>query len=163
MILGMPVSAFILLHVGLSLMGILAGCVVAAGWFTSRRLPLWTAVFLATTLLTSITGFLFPIQGLDPARVVGLISVVVLAAALFALYGQRLTGPWRWIYVLSAVLALYLNVFVAVVQAFEKIPLLHGLAPTQKELPFQVAQLLVLVAFILIGVLAVKRFHPQAS
>ena len=163
MILGMPVSAFIILHVTISLVGIATGCIVSAGLLTSRRLPAWTAVFLATTLLTDITGFMFPVPGLDPARVVGGISLVVLAAALFALYALRLAGPWRWIYVVSALLAFYLNLFVAVVQAFEKIAFLHAVAPTQKEPPFQLAQLLVLAAIILIGVLAVKRFHPPPA
>lgn len=163
MILGMPVSAFILLHVALSLAGIFTGCIVSAGLLASRRLPMWTAAFFATTLLTSLTDFLFPVPGLDPARVVGLISLAVLAAALLALYGLRHMGPWRWIYVLSALLAFYLNVFVAVVQAFEKISALRVLAPTQKEPPFQVAQLLVLAAFILLGVLGLRRFHPQTA
>lgn len=163
MILGMPVSAFILLHVIISLVGIFTGLIVSGGLLTARPLPLWTALFLTTTALTSVTGFLFPVPGLDPARITGIISLLALAAALLALYGQHLSGYWRGIYVVSAMLALYLNVFVGVVQAFEKIALLRALAPTQKEPPFMVAQLLVLAVFILLGIFAVRRFHPRST
>ncbi len=160
MILGLSVSAFILLHVLISLAGIVTGFVALGGMLQSSTFPRWTAAFLATTLLTSLTGFAFPVPGLDPARVLGILSLVVLAVALFALYGKRLTSGWRWAYVVSAVLALYFNVFVAVVQSFEKIGFLHELAPTQKEPPFGIAQGLVLLAFLVLGFLAVKRFHP---
>lgn len=163
MILGLPVPVFIFLHVLISLAGILSGGVVLGAMLKSRHLPAWAGLFLATTVLTSLTGFLFPVPGLDPARVVGLISLAVLALALLALYGMHLASAWRWIYVVSAVLALYFNVFVAVVQSFEKIGFLHELAPTQKEPPFGIAQGVVLLAFILLGVLAVRRFHPKAG
>lgn len=161
MILGLSIPAFTLLHVALSLVGILSGFVVVAALLEGRQIDGWTMLFLATTLATSVTGFFFP-TGLDPARVVGVVSVVALAIALFALYGQRLAGSWRWIYVVSAVLALYLNVFVAVVQAFQKIPFLHPLAPTQSEPPFLLAQIVVLIGFASLGFLAVRRFQPLA-
>jgi hypothetical protein len=120
----------------------------------------WTALFLATTVLTSVTGFFFPSDQLKPSHAVGIISLVVLAAALLGLYAYRLAGPWRWIHVAGAVVALYLNVFVGVVQAFQKIPLLTPLAPTQSEPPFLVAQVVVLAIFVALGVLTVRSFHP---
>jgi hypothetical protein len=127
----------------------------------SKRLPGWTALFLATTVLTSVTGFLFPFERLLPSHVFGIISLVVLAIALFALYGRHLAGSWRWIYVVGAAVALYLNSFVGVFQAFLKIPAVHALAPTQAEPPFAVAQGTVLLAFIVLTVLAVRAFRPQ--
>ena len=110
-------------------------------------------------MLTSVTAFFFPSTSFGPAQVVGVLSLVVLAAAIVALYFFRLAGPWRWIYIVGAVLALYLNVFVAVVQAFQKLPPLAALAPTQSEPPFLIAQLVVMAIFIVLGVVAVKRFH----
>ena len=163
MILGMSLSTFTTFHVILSLIGILAGLVVLFAMFGSNRVPAWTAIFLATTILTSVTGFLFPFTKLLPSHIVGIISLVILSVALFALYGNRLAGAWRWIYVASAVLALYLNVFVAVVQSFLKISALRQLAPTQSEPPFAIAQGAVLLAFVALLVVAVRRFHPQAA
>lgn len=160
MILGMTTFTFI--HVALSLIGILAGLVVMAGLLQSNRLPGWTAVFLATTVATSVTGFGFPFVKFLPSHGVGIISLVLLAAALLGLYGYRLAGSWRWIYVVGAVISLYLNVFVLVVQAFQKIPALKALAPTQSELPFVVTQAVVLLIFIALGVAAVRKFHPPA-
>lgn len=160
MILGMSTATFTLIHVILSLIGIGSGLLVVFGMFGGHRLPAWTALFLATTVLTSATGFLFH-TSFDPARVVGIISLLVLAAALLALYGRHLAGAWRWIYVAGAVIALYLNSFVGVVQAFQKLPLLQPLAPTQSEPPFLVAQLAVLALFIVFGVVALLRFHPE--
>ena len=128
-----------------------------------RKLGSWTAIFLATTVLTSATGFLFPFNKLLPSHVVGIISLVVLAIALLALYGLHLAGAWRWIYVAAAVLALYLNVFVGVVQAFQKLAFLQPFAPTQTEAPFIVAQVLVLAIFAALGVLVVRSFHPEAA
>ncbi len=122
-----------------------------------------TAVFLAATVLTSVTGFLFPFHRLLPSHVVGIISLVALAPALLALYAFSLTGPWRWIYVAGAVLGLYLNVFVGVVQAFQKLAFLQPLAPTQSETPFVVAQAAVLAIFLLLGFLGLKRFHPEVA
>jgi hypothetical protein len=162
MILGMSTSAFTQLHVILSLIGIAAGLVVLFGMLGSNRLSAWTALFLTTTVLTSATGFFFPRDQLLPSHIVGIISLVVLAVAIFALYGRQLAGSWRWIYVASAVLALYLNVFVGVVQAFQKLAFLKSLAPTQSEPPFIVVQAVVLVLFAVLGVVAAKGFHPEA-
>jgi hypothetical protein len=131
--------------------------------FGANRLTGWTALFLATTVLTSVTGFFFPRDHLLPSHTVGLISLAVLAVAILARYVYRLAGSWRGIYVGGAVLALYLNVFVGVVQAFQKLPFLSRLAPTQSELPFFVAQLIVMAIFVVLGILAVMRFRPTAT
>ncbi len=160
MILGMSTATFTLVHVVISLIGILAGGVVLAGMIAGRRLGGLNAVFLVTTVITSVSGFFFPSASFGPPHVLGVISLVALAVALFALYGRRLAGSWRAIYAASAVLALYLNVFVAIVQAFQKLPPLKALAPTQAEPPFVVAQAVVLVAFVISGFLAVRRFRP---
>jgi hypothetical protein len=160
MILGMSTHTFTVVHVIISLIGIVAGLVVLYGMFGAKRLEGWTALFLITTVLTSVTGFLFPITKIGPPHIVGAISLVVLAITIPALYFYHLAGAWRWIYVAGAVLSLYLNVFVGVVQAFQKILFLKPLAPTQSEPPFLVAQLLVLALFVLLGVKAVKSFHP---
>src|SRR5262245_59828333 len=117
MILGLSLSAFTTLHVVISLIGIASGLVVLYGMLTSQTLSGWTALFLVTTILTSVTGFMFPIGGLSPALVVGAISLVLLAVALLALYVFRLAGAWRWLYITTALAALYFNVFVGVVQA----------------------------------------------
>jgi hypothetical protein len=163
MILGMSISTFTLVHVVLSLVGIFAGLVVLFGMFSSKRLDGWTALFLATTVLTSVTGFFFPFDKLLPSHIVGIISLVVLAVAILARYVYHLAGPWRWIYIVGAVLALYLNVFVGVVQAFQKVSPLRSLAPTQSEPPFLIAQFAVLAIFIVLGILAVRLFRPQAD
>jgi hypothetical protein len=163
MILGMSTSTFTLVHVVLSLVGIFAGLVVVFGMFSSKKLDGLTALFLATTVLTSVTGFFFPFDKILPSHIVGIISLVVLAIAILALYALHLAGPWRWIYVVSAVLALYLNVFVGVVQAFQKLPLLASLAPTQSEPPFLIAQAIVLVIFVVLGIGAVRSFRPPAD
>lgn len=160
MILGMPVGTFTTVHVVLSLVGLAAGIVVLLGMLEAKRLPGWTRLFLVATVLTSVTGFFFPSDRLLPSHVVGVISLVALLVALLGLYRYRLAGAWRWLYVVSAVLALYLNAFVAVVQSFLKIPAIGQLAPTQSEPPFLIAQLLVLALFVILGVRAVKRFHP---
>ena len=163
MILSMSLSMLTFAHVVLSLIGILAGVAVLAGMFSSRRLDGWTALFLVTTVLTSMTGFFFPRDHLLPSHIVGILSLLVLALAVIALYIYHLAGSWRWIYVSSALLALYFNIFVAVVQAFQKVSFLHSLAPTQSEPPFIIAQTSVLVIFVVLGVLAGIRFHPQAA
>jgi len=163
MILGISTSTFTLVHVVLSLVGIFAGLVALFGMFSSKRLTGWTALFLATTVLTSVTGFFFPLDHLLPSHIVGILSLVVLAVAILALYAYHLAGSWRWIYVAGAVVALYLNVFVGVVQAFQKVPPLSALAPTQSEPPFVITQLVVLVIFIALGVFAVRSFHPELN
>jgi hypothetical protein len=160
MILGMTTSTFTTFHVVLSLIGIFAGLVVLFGMFNSKKSGGWIALFLASTVLTSVTGFLFPSSSFGPPHVLGIISLVVLAAAIYALYIGRLARSWRWIYVVGAVLALYLNVFVGVVQAFQKLPFLTPLAPTQSEPPFLIAQLAVMALFLAFGVVAVRRYHP---
>jgi hypothetical protein len=162
MILGMSIATFTTLHVIISLIGIATGLVVAGGLLQGKRLDSWAGVFLLMTVLTSVTGFMFPGTGFDPARVVGVISLVVLAIAILAFYAYRLAGAWRWIYVVTALIALYLNCFVAVVQSFQKIPALHALAPQGSEPPFVAAQVTLMLAFIIVGVLSVKRFHPVA-
>jgi len=159
----MSVHAFTVVHVVISLLGILSGAVVLVGMFSSRRLAGWTLLFLATTVLTSATGFFFPRDRILPSHIVGVISLVVLAIAILALYAYRLAGAWRWIYVTGAMLALYLNVFVAVVQAFLKFPFLNALAPTQSEPQFLIAQVAVVTIFILLGIVAVRSFHPGAN
>jgi hypothetical protein len=161
MILGMSVSTFTMLHVIISLIGIASGFVVLYGLFSAKKLGGWTALFLATTVLTSVTGFFFPSTGFTPAQVVGIISLVVLALAIYAIYVGRLAGPWRWIYVVTALTALYLNVFVGVVQAFQKLPFLNPLAPTHSKLPFVIAQIGVIAVFIVIGILTVRKYHPE--
>jgi len=161
MILGMSTSAFTLLHVVISLVGIFSGTVVLFGMFSANRLNGWTALFLVTTVLTSVTGFFFHRDHLLPSHVVGIISLVVLAVAIVAFYVYRLARSWRWIYVAGAVVALYFNVFVAVVQAFQKLPFLEPLAPTQSEPPFLVAQAVVLATFVVLGIVAVRSFHPE--
>ena len=163
MIVGLSLSAFTTLHVIISLIAIAAGLIVVVGMLGARRLPGTTAVFLATTVLTSVTGLLFPFSGLLPSHVFAIVSLVVLALAILALYALRLEGPWRWVYVLCALVALYLNVFVAVVQAFQKVAVLQPLSPTQSEPPFVIAQLAALVFFVILGALALRRFHPALA
>jgi hypothetical protein len=128
--------------------------------FASHKLPGTTALFLFTTALTSVTGFLFPIHGFTPALGVGIVACVILALALFALYKERLVGAWRPIYVITAIVSLYLNVFVLVAQSFMKVSGLNTLAPTQSEPPFAITQGVVLVIFIIIALIAVVRFRP---
>jgi len=151
-------------HVIISLIAIVAGAMVSYGFLAAKRLDLWTAVFLATTVLTSVTGFIFfPIERFTPAIGVGVISMIVLAVAILARYHYRLAGRWRAAYVISSVVAFYFNVFVLVAQLFDKVPALKALAPTQSEPPFAVAQLFVLVVFIAIGAASTKRFHAQPT
>jgi voltage-gated potassium channel Kch len=161
MVFGMSLQTYTLIHVIISLIGIGSGLVVMYGMLTGKRLDGWTAVFLTTTVLTSVTGFGFPFKGVTPAINVGIISLVVLAIAIVARYKRHLAGAWRKTYVISVALALYLNVFVLVVQSFEKVPALKAAAPTQKEPPFLVAQLAVLALFIVLTVFAAKRFRAE--
>jgi hypothetical protein len=162
MIWGMSVATFTVLHVLISIVGIIGGAAVVLGMLRSRDLRGWTAIFLVTTVLTSVTGFLFHSKAFGPPHVVGLISLVVLALAILALYVQHMVGAWRWIYIASAMVALYLNVFVGVVQAFQKLPALHQLAPNGSEPPFAIAQLLVLALFVALTIAALRRFHAPA-
>jgi len=155
MIFGM--TTFTQVHVAISLIAILAGFIVAFGLLTGRRLNGWTALFLLTTLATSVTGFFFPFHGSTPAINVGILSLVVLAIAIFARYGKQLTGRWRWIYAITAMIALYLNFFVLIVQLFQRVPALKALAPTQTEPPFLVAQLVAFALFVMVTILVVKK------
>lgn len=159
MILGMSTAAFTALHVALSLIGIAAGFIVVLGMIWARSLPAWNALFLATTALTSLTGFLFPFKGVTPGIVVGILSMAVLILAIVALYSRRLAGAWRGTYVISATLALYFNFFALIAQSFEKIPALNALAPTLSEAPFKIAQLLALALFATLAVLAFRRYR----
>jgi hypothetical protein len=155
-------AAFTLFHVAISLVGIFTGFVVAAGLLTSKRLDGWTATFLIFTVATSVTGFFFPFHGFKPSYVVGALSLLVLLIAIFARYSRRMVGPWRWIYVVTAMVAQYLNVFVLIVQSFMKVPALKALAPTQTEPPFKLTQLVVLGIFIVLTLVASIRFRIES-
>jgi len=161
MILGM--SPLLFVHVAISLIGIATGLVVFYQLLVGKPQGGWTAVFLATTVLTSLTGFPLPATQILPSHIVGVLSLVLLAVAIAALYVYHLAGAWRWIYVATAVAALYLNVFVGVVQSFQKLAFLKPLAPTQSEPPFLIAQLVVLGLFVILGIVAAKRFQPVAT
>jgi len=163
MLLGMSLTLFTEVHVVISLIGILTGLIVLFGMMGGRCLAKWNGVFLLTTILTSVTGFMFPFVAVGPPHIVGGFSLIVLAIALLALYRFHLAGKWRWIYVVTATLALYFNVFVAVVQTFLKIAFFNALAPTQAEPPFQAVQGVVLLAFIVMLVVAVRKFHPRSD
>ncbi len=163
MILGMSTATYTSLHVLISLIGIGSGLVVMSGFLTGKRLEGLTAIFLTSTVLTSVSGFAFPFDHLLPSHKVGIISLIVLVVVIAARYMFHLAGPWRWIYVIGAATALYLNVFVLVFQAFEKVPALKALAPTQKEPPFLIAQLLVLIVYLGFTILAAKKFHIEPA
>jgi hypothetical protein len=156
-------SMFTLVHVVISVLGIITGLVVVGGLLAGARLDGWTALFLASTTLTSVTGFGFPFTKVLPPHIVGAVSIVVLAVCLVARYGKRLEGRWRATYVVTAVTALYLNVFVLVVQLFVKTPPLAQLAPTQQEAPFAVTQALVLALFVWLGWAACKAFDKERT
>ena len=155
-------AAFTLFHVALSLVGIFIGFVVLFALLNAKQSNGWTATFLLTTAATSVTGFLFPFHKLLPSHILGIVSLLVLAVTIPALYVFHLAGPWRRTYVIGAVIALYLNVFVLIAQLFMKVPALKALAPTQSEPPFLGTQVVVMLIFIVLGVLAAKRFHAGA-
>ena len=163
MILGMTLHTYTIVHVVISLAGIASGLIVMAGLIKGKYLAGWTALFLATTVATSVTGFLFPFHHLLPSHIVGIISLVVLAVAITACYGLHLAGAWSRAYVICATIALYFNVFVAVAQAFQKVPALKAIAPTQSSPPFAIAQLVVMALFIWIGIKAAKNFHGESA
>ena len=152
---------FTIVHVVISLIGIGSGLVVMFGLLKGKLLERWTALFLASTVATSVTGFFFPFHGFTPAIAVGIISLFVLAAAILARYGRRLAGVWRWIYVICAMVAQYLNVFVLIVQLFQKVPMLKAMAPTQSEPPFLLTQLVVLALFVVLTVVAAIKFRIE--
>lgn len=159
----MILKIYTLIHVLISLMGIASGFVVLAGMMVSRLHKCWTKFFLVTTVLTSVTGFFFPVTHLTPGHVVGVISLVLLAVAIYALYGRQLKGGWRVAYVITAMLAQYLNVFVLVVQLYQKVPVLHALAPTQEDPAFKITQLVVLVIFIALIAVAAIKFRVESA
>ena len=163
MILGMSTSVFTLVHVLLSLVGIGSGLLVVYGMLLGKRFDGATVIFLVTTSLTSLSGFLFPVEHLLPSHVIGVISLVALAVAIVARYPLHLARPWRSIYAACSVLALYLNVFVLVVQIFLKVPAAHALAPTQREPPFLITQLIVMALFVVVGIFAVKKFRLEPA
>jgi len=160
MIFGM--TAFTFVHVLLSLIGILAGIIVMFGLFAGKRLDGWTGVFLVSTVATSVTGFLLPFHRFMPSHGVGIVSLVVLAGAILARYSFHLAGGWRRTYVVSAMISLYLNVFVLIAQAFQKVPALKAMAPTQSEPPFLVSQLVVMALFVVLTIVAAIRFRNEA-
>jgi hypothetical protein len=165
MILGTSLSTFTAVHVIISLIAIVSGILVMFGLLGSKRMPGLTAIFLLFTILTSATGFLFPFEKLLPSHMVGILSLVLLAIALIALYGMKLSGAWRWIFVVTAMTSLYLNVFVLVIQAFLKVPALHALAPSvpPSEPPFAIIQGIVLLFFVVVIIGAVRRFRPTPT
>ncbi len=162
MMLGLSLPTFTMLHVIISLVGIVSGIIALFGLLGSRRMPGWTALFLLTTILTSATGFGFPFTQLLPSHMIGILSLVLLAIACFALYGMKLSGAWRWIYAVTAMIALYLNIFVLIIQSFLKIPALTALAPGNPPSgpAFAVVQGLVLLFFVIVIIGAVRRFRP---
>ena len=155
-------AIFTLVHVAISLAAIGAGFVVAYGLLAGKRLDGWNAFFLVTTVLTSVTGFFFPVDHFMPSHAVGIVSLLVLSLAIYARYGRRLAGAWRSIYVVTALVALYLNFFVLLVQSFQKVPALKAVAPTQSEPPFLVTQLVVLVLFAVLIMIATIRFRRES-
>src|SRR3979411_1366397 len=168
MVLGLSLSTFILVHVIISLIGIVAGFVVMFGLLNSNRVPGWTAIFLLFTILTSATGFLIPpllSEKLLPSHVIGILSLVLLAIACIALYGMKLSGAWRWIYAVTAMVSLYLNIFVLIIQGFLKVPALTALAPGNPPSGpvFAVVQGVVLLFFVLVIIGAIRRFRPTPT
>ena len=159
--MSLGLTIFTLVHVALSLVGIGSGLVVVYQFLAAKRRDVWTVIFLSTTVLTSVTGLFFPVEHFMPSHALGIVSLLVLGVAIVARYTFHLSGAWRPAYVVSSVIALYLNVFVLVVQLFQKVPVLHALAPTQSELPFLLTQLLVLAIFVALAIAAAIRFRQQ--
>ncbi len=161
MVLGLSLQTFTLIHVLISLAAIACGLVVVYGFLTNKRLDRWTAAFLIATALTCVTGFLFPFTKVTPAIKLGVIEVILLVTAFVTRYTLQLT--WRKTYVITACAALYFNVFVLVVQGFEKVPALKAIAPTQKEPPFAIAQIIVLLLFVVLTTFAIKKFRTEPT
>jgi len=154
---------YTIIHTVISLIAIFTGIAVLFGMLAGKRLDGWTKWFLITAVATTITGFFFPFHGFTPAIGLGIISLPFLALTIFARYSKHLTGAWRWIYVIGALICLYFNLFVLVVQLFEKVPALHTMAPTQTESPFKLTQVCVLVVSAVLAIIVVIRFHPEPS
>jgi len=159
----MILEIYTIIHTLISLVAIFTGLVVLLGLLGGKLLDGWTKWFLITAVLTTVTGFFFPFHGFTPAIGLGIISLPFLAITIFARYSKHLAGAWRWIYAIGAVITLYFNVFVGIVQSFEKIPALNAMAPTQTEPPFKLTQLTALIIFILLGLVAAIRFRPEPS
>jgi hypothetical protein len=159
----MIVQIYTIIHTLISLIAIFTGLVVVFGMLAGKRLDAWTKWFLISAVATTVTGFFFPFHAFTPAIGLGIISLPVLAITIIARYPKRLVGAWRWIYVIGAVISLYFNVFVLVVQSFEKIPALHSLAPTQTEPPFKLTQLIALALFVVLGIVAAIRFRNEPT
>ncbi len=157
------IQALTIIHTLISLVAIVTGVVVVFAMLARNRADGWTKWFLITAVATTVTGFFFPFHGFTPAIGLGLISLPFLALTIFARYPKQLHRAWRWIYVIGAVICLYFNLFVLVVQLFEKVPALHALAPTQTESPFKLTQLVVLVVSVLLCIIALFRFHPEPT
>jgi hypothetical protein len=163
MVFGMSLATYTLIHVIISLIGIGSGLIVLFGMFGGKRLDGVTALFLATTALTSLTGFGFPFEHVTPAIILGVLSLIVLAIAILARYTFRMSGKWRAIYVITAVIALYFNCVALIGQSFLKVPALHALAPKGNEPPFAISEGILLLLFIVAGILAVRKFHPDSA
>jgi hypothetical protein len=159
----MILQIYTIVHTLISLVAIFTGIVVVFGMLAGLRLNGWTKWFLTTAILTTVTGFFFPFHGFTPAIGFGIISLPFLALTIFARCSRQLVGAWRWIYVIGVVICLYFNLFVLVVQSFEKVAALHALAPTQTEPPFKLTQLIVLVLSILLAIVAAIRVRPEAA
>jgi len=157
----MNLHIFTIVHVVISLIGIASGLVITFGLLVARKLHRWSVLFLISTVATSATGFFFPFHGITPAIVVGIISLVLLSIAILARYARHLAGHWRWIYVVTVMISLYLNVFVLIVQLFQKVQALKSLAPTQSEPPFAITQLVVLALFVVLTILAAIKFRGE--
>jgi len=157
----MILHIYTVIHTLISLIAIFTGIVVVFGMLAGKRLSGWTKWFLITAVATTVTGFFFPFHGFTPAIGLGIISLPFLALTIYARYPKQLVGAWHWIYAIGAVICLYFNLFVLVVQGFEKIPSLHAMAPTQSEPPFKFTQLIVLLVSALLAIVAAIRFHPE--
>jgi hypothetical protein len=161
--MSLGLAAFTLFHVVISLAGIVSGFVVMYGLLTAKRLDGWTAIFIVTTVATSVTGFMFPFHGFKPSYVLAILSLIVLTPCIIARYRHHLEGHWRLTYVVTAMIAFYFNVFVLIAQAFMKVPALKALAPTQSEPPFLITQVIVMLLFVVVGVVAAVSFHPERA
>jgi hypothetical protein len=160
---GIPTHLFLQIHVAISLIALVAGLIALYSWINSKNWNGWTALFLVTIILTSVTGFPLPPFGLDPPRMVGILSLILLAIAVLGIHVFKISGPWRWIFIITATAALWLDAFVGVIQAFAKLPPLHELAPNGSEPPFVIVQLIVLLIFIVLGFLALRKFYPNPA
>jgi hypothetical protein len=163
MVLGMNLATYTLIHVVISLVAIASGLVVFLGMIANKRMDALAALFLATTVLTSVTGFFFPYEHVTPGIILGVLSLLVLAIAIPARYRKHMAGGWRKTYVITSGMALWFNLFALVAQSFQKVPPLHALAPTGKEPPFAIAQLLVLAIMVVLTIAAIKRFREEPA